>query len=157
MADTMKGLMTDRMHRWVRSVLSPDDEIEKLREQFYVTLRAYQARVEARPPANEATLKRVRELLAPGRRPRWSECYEVEQLLVDLFDPATLRTELEIRLTEARANLSPALAEFYEREAREAAGAPEVPADHATGAGTGRKGANAPSGGHGEPRPTRAT
>lgn len=142
MADTMKGLMTDRMHRWVRSVLSPDDEIEKLREQFYVTLRAYQARVEARPPANDATLKRVRELLAPGRRPRWSECYEVEQLLVDLFDPATLRTELGIRLTEARANLSPALAEFYEREAREAAGAPEVPADHATGAGTGAKEAN---------------
>jgi hypothetical protein len=99
------------------SVLSSDDEIENLREQFYVTLRAQLVRIEDHAPPESGALQRVRELLAPGRRPRWSECYEVEQLMVSLLDEASLRLELELRLVEAHDNLKRAgLLAYYDRE-----------------------------------------
>jgi hypothetical protein len=103
------------------AALGFDEEIENLREQFYVTLRAQLARVEDRAPPESNALRRVRELLAPERRPRWSECYEVEQLMVNLVDEATLKAELDVRLVEAKQNLKrDGLHEYYEREAREA-------------------------------------
>jgi hypothetical protein len=104
------GLRLDR-------VLSFDDEIGNLREQFYVTLRAQLVRIEDHSPPESGALQRVRDLLAPGRRPRWSECYEVEQLMVSLLDETALKTELELRLVEAHDNLKRAgLLAYYERE-----------------------------------------
>jgi len=100
-------------------VLGFDDEIENLREQFYVTLRAQLTRVEDHKPPESLALRRVRELLADERKPRWSECYEVEQLMVTLLDDATVKTELDLRLVEAEENLKRAgLHAYYEREAR---------------------------------------
>lgn len=98
-----------------------EEEIANLREQFYVTLRAYVAHIEAAPPPQSPALERVRELLAPDRRPRWSECYEVEQLLIHLFDEPMLRTEVEVRLLEAQANLSPTHFEYYASSVKAAA------------------------------------
>lgn len=101
-----------------------DDEIVNLREQFYLTLRASCARVQANgvTPTLAAALARINELLAPGRRQRWGDCYEVEQLLVQLFDEVTLNTELQSRLLETQTSLSPRHCEYYRNEAR-AAGA----------------------------------
>jgi hypothetical protein len=43
----------------------------------------------------------------------WIEAYEVEQLLVHLFDEKTLATELGLRSLEAQAVLRPAVASWY--------------------------------------------
>jgi hypothetical protein len=111
----------DRMGRTLRAIALFDEEIANLREQFYVTLRAYLARIEAASPPASSALLRVRELLAPGRRQRWSDCYEVEQLLVHLFDAPTLSTELRARLLEAETNLTGRQYDYYDKGARSAA------------------------------------
>jgi hypothetical protein len=112
---------TNRFGGWLRRLFASEEEIENLRDQFYVTLRAYLARVEAKSPAPSAALDTVRQLLGPGRPPRWSDCYEVEQLLVHLFDDAMLRTELEVRLLEAETNLRSNLYDYYRSAARDPA------------------------------------
>jgi hypothetical protein len=94
-----------------------DHEIKELTDQFYVTLRAYRARLH--PPeskATAATLQRVDELLDPRRQGSWSEAYEVEQLLIPLFDDDTLRTELEVRVVEANGALRTQLADLSAKE-----------------------------------------
>lgn len=117
--------LLSRANAWFLSFAGLDDEIENLRTQFYVTLRAYLARIEASRPEDSAALDRVRALLATDRRPRWSECYEVEQLMVHLFDEQTLSTELEVRLLEAKSALRKTVWEYYEREALAVAGSTE--------------------------------
>lgn len=113
------------LREWLRWLFLAGDEIENLREQFYVTLRGYLARIEAEAPPSSHALERVRQLLAPGVRPRWSDCYEVEQLLVHLFDVETLRTEVRFRLLEAKKNLQPGLYQRYEQEVQSLNDAPE--------------------------------
>lgn len=106
--------------RAVSELIAFEDEIANLREQFYVTLRAYMARIEAEAPPESPALLRAQELLAVGRRPRWSDCYEIEQLLVHLFDEPMLRTELRARLLEAQSSLSPKHYGFYASEVQAA-------------------------------------
>src|SRR5262245_4763944 len=128
-------LAAARLRKGIRALLAPDDEIEALREQFYVTLRAYLARIEATNPPPSSALDTARDLLKPGKHPpRWSDCYQVEQHLVGLFDEEMLRSELETRLLEARANLRQELADYYEREIRAALG--QAVGVRAAGAGT---------------------
>lgn len=98
---------------WIKARRNAEDDIAKLTTQFLLTLRAYFARVEPpQPPASTALYDRVGVLLDPARNPTWNDCYEAEQLLVDLFDEETLRAELDTRKLEA-SNLRPALAEHY--------------------------------------------
>ena len=58
-------------------------EIRELTEQFYVTLRASFSRLAA--PANRAAADRV-QLLLDDKDQSWSAAYEIEQLLVLLYD-----------------------------------------------------------------------
>lgn len=98
---------------WLMSWGTSEDDIEKLTTQFLLTLRANLARVT--PPQSPGRLeqyKLVVQLLDPSRKITWNDCYEAEQLLVDLFDDETLRSEIDTRKLEAR-NLRPALAEYY--------------------------------------------
>jgi hypothetical protein len=101
------------------------DEVKELTDQFYVTLRAYVARLdkedETRSPKS---FKQIEDLLKEGRA-TWSDAYQIEQLLVDLFDERSLEVELQSRLLEAESSLRPALAAYYVK----LAGALKTPAD----------------------------
>lgn len=89
------------------------EEVEALTNQFYVTLKAYVARLskddEERSPKS---FTQVEELLK-DEKITWSNAYQIEQLLVDLFDDRNLEVELQSRLLEAESNLGPALAAQY--------------------------------------------
>jgi hypothetical protein len=107
---------------WLEPAEAFDEDITELREQFYVTLRSYFARIQASgQPRSPEAFARVQALLDPKRpQQRWSDCYEVEQLMVHLFDDAMLQTELSVRLLEAQSNLRPQQADFYRTEAAKA-------------------------------------
>jgi hypothetical protein len=91
------------------------EEVEELTEQFYVTLRAEVARLspqdEARSPKS---FKQIQDLLN-GRRSLWSDAYQIEQLMVDLFDDRTLEIELQSRLLEGESNLRGPLITQYNK------------------------------------------
>jgi hypothetical protein len=91
-----------------------EGEIKELTDQFHVTLRAHLARMPALDGklAPEA-LQRLKDLLQPKRPRSWSEAYEIEQMLVHLYDEETLKTELGVRGLEARTTLRPPLADLY--------------------------------------------
>jgi len=90
------------------------EEVKELTDQFYVTLRAYVARLdkedESRSPK---AFKQIEDLLQKEVSSTWSDAYQIEQLLVDLFDEHSLEVELQSRLLEAGSNLRPALAAQY--------------------------------------------
>jgi hypothetical protein len=75
-----------------------EGEIQQLTDQFHVTLRAHFARIST-PDGKLApgALQRLKDLLQPDRPRSWSEAYEIEQMLVHLYDDETLETELDIR------------------------------------------------------------
>jgi len=108
------------LSRWLRSGRTDrvaEGEIKELTDQFYVTLRAYVAGVKTtggkRAPA---AVERVDELLRADRPRTWGEAYEIEQLLVHVFDDETLKTELQRRGLEAEGTLRGRAAEFYTKE-----------------------------------------
>lgn len=88
-------------------------ELEELTEQFYVTLRAEVARLspqdEGRSPKS---FQQIQELLNSPRA-TWSDAYQIEQLMVDLYDERTLEIELQSRLLEGDSNLRPPLIGQY--------------------------------------------
>ena len=92
------------------------DEVVELTNQFYVTLRAFFARVkQAGPPRNQQAFERIEQLLDPGQSPQnWTNAYEIEQMLVHLFDEETVANELDMRVLEAKGVLRPELAAAYE-------------------------------------------
>jgi hypothetical protein len=90
-----------------------EDEIRELTSQFYVTLGAYFSRLSVSD--DRAAAKRIRELLTQAER-SWTHAYEIEQLLIDLYDDDTVRTELEVRALEAKAVLRPEQTALYEQE-----------------------------------------
>jgi hypothetical protein len=96
-------------------------EIKELTDQFYVTLRAYFAGVQAADgELAPAALQRVEALLKPDGPRSWSQAYEIEQMLVHLFDEERLKTELGVRSLEARTSLRPLLADLYARQITDA-------------------------------------
>jgi len=103
-----------------------EDEVRELTNQFYVTLRAYFAQIRRDGDAhirNQEAFNRVKELLEPGDgrnyTQNWANAYEVEQLLVHLFDDDTISTELTVRTLEARSVLRTELAAMYDAHARD--------------------------------------
>jgi hypothetical protein len=93
------------------------EEVIELTNQFYVTLRAYFAKVTADGQIrNQEAFHRVEELLKPDGIQNWTHAYEIEQLLVHLFADDTLRQELTIRSREARSVLRPELAALYDTQ-----------------------------------------
>lgn len=97
-------------------------EILELTEQFYVTLRASFSRLAT--PVNQTAADRVRELLDHPEH-SWSAAYEIEQLLVLLYDDESVQTELKVRLLEAQSLLSAKLAGHYVDEAKAAGESPD--------------------------------
>jgi hypothetical protein len=95
----------------------PEGEIKQLTDQFYVTLRANFARMKALDGklAPDA-LQHLKDLLNPTQPRSWSDAYEIEQMLVYLFDEETLKTELGVRSLEAHRTLSSPLADLYAKE-----------------------------------------
>ena len=77
------------------------EEVKELTDQFYVTLRAYVARLD-KEDENRAprAFKQVEDLLLKEARASWSDAYQIEQLLVDLFDDSSLEVELQSRLLD---------------------------------------------------------
>jgi len=92
---------------------SSEEEVRELTAQFYVTLRASVARL--RPDAETRAAKSWQnvEALLNADDASWSNAYQIEQLLVDLFDDATLEVEVQSRLIEAESNLHSSLTAHY--------------------------------------------
>lgn len=90
-----------------------EDEIRELTSQFYVTLGAYFSRLSVNDDSAAAT--RIRELLTQAER-SWTHAYEIEQLLINLYDDETVRTELEVRALEAKIVLRSDQTALYEQE-----------------------------------------
>jgi hypothetical protein len=104
---------------WGSGKAGTQEEVVELTNQFYVTLRAYFAKIKAGgPPRNQEAFDRVEAILAASEQ-SWTNAYEVEQLLVHLFDNETLATELTVRAIEARSVLRPELAAVYDAELTE--------------------------------------
>ena len=61
-------------------------------------------------------LQRLKDLLNSTQSRSWSDAYEIEQMLVHLFDEETLKIELGVRSLEAHRTLHPPLADLYARE-----------------------------------------
>jgi hypothetical protein len=100
-----------------------EDEVVELTNQFYVTLRAYFAEIRKDGDGqirNREAFNRVKALLEPADgNQNWTNAYEVEQLLVHLFDDDTVATELTVRTLEARSVLHTDLAAMYDAHAHE--------------------------------------
>jgi hypothetical protein len=97
-----------------------DNEVRELTAQFYVTLEAYFAKVKcAGSPRCQDAYQSVERLLANGPR-NWTNAYAIEQLLVHLYDDATLVSELRVRAQESKGTLRPSLADYYATEAANA-------------------------------------
>ena len=102
------------------SQVTREDVIE-LTTQFYVTLRSYFAEIKkagaAEKSRNKDAFERVQVLLEgrDGEPPdqNWTSAYEVEQLLVHLFDDDTVTTEVAVRVLEAKSVLQQELATMY--------------------------------------------
>jgi hypothetical protein len=98
--------------------INAEEEVKELTAQFYVTLRAYVARLGPEAATRAPKAHQDVDALLNSDTPSWSDAYQIEQLLVDLFDEPTLDIELQGRLLEARAHLQPKLAEHYEQLAQ---------------------------------------
>lgn len=117
-----------RLYRGHSGQSASQEEVTELTNQFYVTLRAYFAKVKRDGEIrNQEAFNRVEELLKPGDIQNWTNAYEIEQLLVHLFEDDTLAMELSIRTLEARSVLSPELAAVYDAHVREIETLPETP------------------------------
>ncbi len=89
------------------------EEIKELTKQFFVTLRAYVARLDKEDEnRSPKSFKHVEDLLQSGES-TWSDAYQIEQLLVDLFGDRGLEVELQSRLLECESSLRPGLAAHY--------------------------------------------
>jgi hypothetical protein len=90
-------------------------EVEELTEQFYVTLRAEVARLSAQDEGRSPkSFQQIQELLSSPRA-AWSDAYQIEQLMIDLYDERTLEIELQSRLLEGDSNLRPPLIAQYNK------------------------------------------
>ena len=92
---------------------SSAEEVKELTTQFYVTLRACVARLGHDADVRAPKSRQDVEALLNADEASWSNAYQIEQLLVDLFDDATLEVEVQSRLIEAEVNLHPSLTANY--------------------------------------------
>lgn len=103
---------------WGTGKKATQEEVIELTNQFFVTLRAYFTLIKksgADNARNKEAFDRINALLDGEQAGRnWTNAYEIEQLLVHLFDDDTVATELRIRILEARSILRPELAAMYE-------------------------------------------
>ena len=113
--------MSIRDKVWGTGKKVTQEEVAELTSQFYVTLRASFAQIKREGETkvrNEEAFNRVKTLLelAEGENAvqNWTNAYEIEQLLVHLFDDDTVETELAVRILEARSILRPELAAMYD-------------------------------------------
>ena len=118
--------MSMRDKIWGTGKKATQEEVVELTNQFYVTLRASFTQIKKEDGnniRNREAFNRIKVLLEPaqGEEPvqNWTNAYEIEQLLVHLFDDDTIATELAVRLLEARSILRPELAAVYEAHVRD--------------------------------------
>jgi hypothetical protein len=118
--------MSIRDRIWGTGKRATQEEVVELTNQFYVTLRAYFTQIKNEGEnnvKNKDAFNRIKALLEPEQGEaavqNWTNAYEIEQLLVHLFDDDTIATELAIRMLEARSILRPELAATYEAHVNE--------------------------------------
>ncbi len=89
----------------------------QLIEQFYVTLLATFQQVKVNnPQASPEIMQRIEELLGVTS---WQNAYEIERLLIEVFDEKSLDVELERRMVEAKLIFSDDLYKHYDKEKTE--------------------------------------
>ncbi len=89
------------------------EELELI-EQFFVTLNATFQQVKAtNPSSNNEILEKIEELL---KLTSWQNAYEIERLLVEIYDDKTLDVEVNRRLVDAKANLSENISSHYDNQ-----------------------------------------
>lgn len=109
--------LRDQWQEWRKRRTSQIEEITHLTEQFYTTLEAELAKIEAAgSPPLPAVLEEIKALIdAPERS--WAKAYRIEQLLVHVYDDPTMELELRRRLQEIQDVLGPPLTAWYESRA----------------------------------------
>ena len=116
---TLLAAWRDWKNRW-RKRLEPC----QLTEQFYRTLLSELMRIDKRKWENHPRIPALLKELAGDADGRWADgtgrawhrLYELEQHLVDLYDPETLDVQLKHRLAEVELNLRPELVEKFDFE-----------------------------------------
>ena len=113
--------MSIRDKVWGTGKKVTQEEVVELTNQFYVTLRASFAQIKKEDETkirNQEAFNRIKALLEPAQGEdavqNWTNAYEIEQLLVHLYDDDTVETELAVRILEARSILRPELAAMYD-------------------------------------------
>jgi hypothetical protein len=117
----MESAMNMFSRAWGSGKRVSQEEVVELTNQFYVTLRAYFVKIQQDPNIrNTRALERIEQLLDAQKSPQnWTNAYEVEQLLVHLYDDRTLSTELTTRLLEAKSVLRPELVAMFDAQLHE--------------------------------------
>jgi hypothetical protein len=93
------------------------EELELI-EQFFVTLNATFQQVKVNnPSAKDEIVKKIEELLTLTS---WQNAYEIERLLVEIYDVSTLEVEVDRRLVEVKTNLSENVSLLYENQVKDA-------------------------------------
>jgi len=113
--------MSIRDKVWGTGKKVTQEEVVELTNQFYVTLRASFSQIKKEDETrirNQEAFNRIKALLEPAQGEdavqNWTNAYEIEQLLVHLYDDDTVETELAVRILEARSILRPELAAMYD-------------------------------------------
>lgn len=89
----------------------------ELIEQFVVTLRATFLQVKIKnPSATPEILEKIEKLLQVAS---WQNAYEIERLLVEIYDGNTLDVEVDRRLVEIQTNLSENVSSHYAKKVDE--------------------------------------
>lgn len=106
------------LYDWVAQYRRGRDEEEKLNTQFFLTLNSIFLRFKPPQPTPEqkVIMARIEELLTGPEQ--WASAYEAEQLLLNLYDDAAIKVELDRRLVEAEQNLSEKVATQYKDESK---------------------------------------
>ena len=101
------------------------DETPKLTKQFFVTLKATFDQVKKNNKnADPEIVEKIQKLFDSGYK-GWHKAYEIERLLIDIYDEETLKLELKKCVVEAKPVLSEDDNKFYETEFQVADPIPE--------------------------------
>ena len=109
-------LMGSRMLLRIRNSLFTLEDEPNLTRQFMVTLRANLDQVKQHNPSiPKDYLERI-EKLFESESTDWSAAYEIERLMIEIYDDTILDTEIGRRLIEAQRSLYPNEYQHYENE-----------------------------------------
>lgn len=100
----------------IYSFLDRRTEELKLTDQFFVTLRAnFEQCLKNKDNISENIIVKIENIFSKENK-TWKDAYEIERLMVDLYDDKHIEVELSRRLVEAERNLFPNEYKYYSEQ-----------------------------------------